>query len=110
MILGCVRTDSMIRLTAPTTALACETPKRVRKKGFHQANWMGIALITHGFSSSALWYIYSHTCHGDVAQVWAGMTWCVKSLRESVTWGCVFKAFEPSHPEARFVPHLPLWI
>ena len=34
MVLGCARTDGMIRLTAPMRALACETPKRVRKKGF----------------------------------------------------------------------------
>ena len=61
MILGCARTDSMNRLTAPMRALACETPERVRKKGFHRANWMGIALITHGSSSAEFWYIYSHT-------------------------------------------------
>ena len=39
MIVECATTDSMIRPTAPMRALACETPKRVRDKGFDQSNW-----------------------------------------------------------------------
>ena len=39
MIVGCARFDSMIRLTAPMRALACEIPIRARKMGFDHIIW-----------------------------------------------------------------------
>ena len=57
MIVERATSDNMVRLNAPMRALACETPKRVRDKGFDQA------LITYGSASAKKWNLFEYISH-----------------------------------------------
>ena len=70
----------MIRVNAPMRALACETPKRFERRVLDQANWVGVALTTHGSVTDSVRQGFSNTVQEGVAQVWTDMTVCVKSL------------------------------